>query len=309
MRPVSQFFSSSFILHPSCFSSLVHAPPSKFRTLLVLGRVSNLPTVWSNCLAGWWLGGGGRWSLLAWACVGTSLLYTAGMFLNDAFDATFDRQHRSSRPIPSGAITLSEVWWWGIALLVGGVASLAWMNLTTALLAVVLAGCIIIYDAFHKLVALAPVVMGICRCLVYVLAASLATEGVTGLAVWSGVALSLYIMGLSFLARKEALWAEVQLWPAVLLVAPIGLAVLADDNDYRSRGLMLSLVLLIWLLSSLRWIVGRAEPQVGKTVAKLLAGIVLVDLLAAPTLPQPWIFLFPLWFVMALLMQRLAPAT
>jgi hypothetical protein len=32
----------------------------KLRTLLVLGRVSNLPTVWSNCLAGWWLGGGGN---------------------------------------------------------------------------------------------------------------------------------------------------------------------------------------------------------------------------------------------------------
>ena len=28
---------------------------SQLRTLLILGRVSNLPTVWSNCLAGWWL--------------------------------------------------------------------------------------------------------------------------------------------------------------------------------------------------------------------------------------------------------------
>src|SRR5260221_167869 len=36
----------------------------KLRTLLILGRVSNLPTVWSNCLAGWWLGGGGNfWKL------------------------------------------------------------------------------------------------------------------------------------------------------------------------------------------------------------------------------------------------------
>src|SRR5881392_1903166 len=71
-------------------------PTPYWRTLLVLGRVSNLPTVWSNCLAGWLLGGGGRWALLAWACVGTSLLYVAGMFLNDAFDFNFDRQHRSN---------------------------------------------------------------------------------------------------------------------------------------------------------------------------------------------------------------------
>ena len=27
--------------------------------LLILGRVSNLPTVWWNCFAGWLLGGGG----------------------------------------------------------------------------------------------------------------------------------------------------------------------------------------------------------------------------------------------------------
>ena len=33
---------------------------SYLRTLLVLGRASNLPTVWSNCLAGWLLGEGGH---------------------------------------------------------------------------------------------------------------------------------------------------------------------------------------------------------------------------------------------------------
>ena len=31
-----------------------------WKTLLDLGRVSNIPTVWTNCLAGWLLGGGGR---------------------------------------------------------------------------------------------------------------------------------------------------------------------------------------------------------------------------------------------------------
>ena len=62
------------------------------RTLLLLGRISNLPTVWSNCLAGWILGGGGTALRLALLCLGASCLYIAGMFLNDAFDAEFDRQ-------------------------------------------------------------------------------------------------------------------------------------------------------------------------------------------------------------------------
>jgi 4-hydroxybenzoate polyprenyltransferase len=287
----------------------VNAPPSKLRTLLVLGRVSNLPTIWSNCLAGWWLGGGGKWSLLAWVCVGTSFLYVAGMFLNDAFDVGFDRQHRPTRPIPSGAISLKDVWIWGVAFLVIGIGSLAWMGKTTLLLGLVLAGAILVYDAFHKLLGLAPLVMGLCRFLVYVVAASVATDGVTGLAVWSGCALALYIIGLSFLARKEALWAPVAAWPAVLLAAPVVLALLTDDNELRGRAILLIAILLIWVTASLRFTVARAQPQVGKTVASLLAGIVLVDLLAAPNVPQPWIILFPIWFALALVLQKIAPAT
>src|SRR5205085_11052794 len=77
---------------------------SQLRTLLILGRVSNLPTVWSNCLAGWILGGGGQLGRLMVLCAGATFLYTGGMYLNDAFDAEFDLQHRPERPIPSGAI-------------------------------------------------------------------------------------------------------------------------------------------------------------------------------------------------------------
>ena len=73
------------------------------RALLILGRVSNLPTVWSNCLAGWWLGGGGNYANLLLLLLGATLLYAGGMFLNDAFDAEFDTQYRRARPIPSGA--------------------------------------------------------------------------------------------------------------------------------------------------------------------------------------------------------------
>src|ERR1043166_9840735 len=75
---------------------------SILRTFLILGRVSNLPTVWSNCLAGWWLGGGGEVGNLPFLFIGATLLYLGGMFLNDACDAEFDRQHRRERPFPSG---------------------------------------------------------------------------------------------------------------------------------------------------------------------------------------------------------------
>ena len=47
---------------------------TELRTLLILGRVSNLPTVWLNCLAGWRLGGGGNYWKLPFLLLGLSLL-------------------------------------------------------------------------------------------------------------------------------------------------------------------------------------------------------------------------------------------
>jgi len=95
--------------------------PPRLRTLLVLGRVSNLPTVWSNSLAGWWLSGQGNFWKLPFLFLGVSALYTGGMFLNDAFDAEFDRQRRPGRPIPSGAISAETVWAFGWSWLALGI--------------------------------------------------------------------------------------------------------------------------------------------------------------------------------------------
>jgi hypothetical protein len=52
----------------------------------------------------------------------------------------------------------------------------------------------------------------------------------------------------------------------------------------------------------------RQEPKVGHAVGRLMAGIIWVDLLAVGDLTQPWIGLFVLWFVLALLLQRYIPA-
>ena len=66
----------------------------KFRVWLVLARASNLPTVWSNCIAGCWLGGWNTPSALLLLCLSATLLYSGGMFLNDACDVAFDSQCR-----------------------------------------------------------------------------------------------------------------------------------------------------------------------------------------------------------------------
>ena len=78
----------------------------KWRTYLRLGRVSNLPTVWTNVLAGIVLAGGPlEPGTLAALVVALSLFYVGGMYLNDAFDRTIDARERPERPIPSGLIS------------------------------------------------------------------------------------------------------------------------------------------------------------------------------------------------------------
>src|SRR6266513_3001707 len=104
------------------------------RTFLVLGRASNLPTVWSNCLAGWLLGGGGTFRRFVLLCAGSTFLYLGGMYLNDAFDAQFDQQHRRERPIPSGLVGQEDVWRWGVGLLVLGFLALLFFGKTTLIL-------------------------------------------------------------------------------------------------------------------------------------------------------------------------------
>ncbi|HVR20889.1 MAG TPA: UbiA family prenyltransferase, partial [Polyangiaceae bacterium] len=90
----------------------------KLRTLLDLARISNLPTVWSNVLAGAVLGTTEvRASSVVVVGVAASLLYSGGMFLNDAFDAGVDARERPERPIPSGRIGKATVLALGFGML------------------------------------------------------------------------------------------------------------------------------------------------------------------------------------------------
>ena len=301
------------MIPPASNPSAATAPatPSRaplWRTLLVLGRVSNLPTVWSNCMAAWILGGGGNNHLLR-LCLGASLLYIGGMFLNDACDVWFDVRHRRERPIPSGHIDVRTVWALGIALLGGGFVLLATMSRTTAILALLLATCIVLYDYLHKEMEHAPVLMAACRFFLFLAAASAGGEGVTGLAVWSAVALFCYIVGLSYIARKESIPGLIRYWPCLLLLIPVLLAFLVNAGESRPGALILMAILALWILRSIRTTFWTTPRHIGRTVSSLLAGIVLVDLLAVAHVPRETGLIFIACFVAALIAQRFIPAT
>jgi UbiA prenyltransferase family len=282
----------------------------KLRTLLVLGRVSNLPTVWSNCLAGWWLSGGGSFRKLPLLLLGVSALYTGGMFLNDAFDVDFDRQRRSTRPIPSGAITEELVWVHGWSWMVAGVVLLIFCGKWTALATIALAVCIILYDATHKVITASPWLMGFCRFWVYVIAGTIGQADYNGRPIWYGAALALYIVGLSYVARRESFRGPVPYWPLIFLAAPVALAFLMNVDAARKPAIYLSVVLVCWILRCVRSVFFGGEMAVGRIVSGLLAGIIFVDWLAlASQCPIPLAAIFVILFVATLVLQRFIPAT
>jgi heme O synthase-like polyprenyltransferase len=281
----------------------------QLRTLLVVGRVSNLPTVWSNCLAGWLLAGGGSWMRFGLLCLGASSLYLGGMFLNDAMDQEYDARYRKERPIPSGLISIGEVWGWGLGWLLAGGLVLGLLGPATAILTLLLIGCVLLYDAVHKHVPFAPVLMGACRFMLYLVAASAAVKGVTGLAIWSGLALGVYVTGLSYFAARENTRRPVARWPSILLAAPILLAWIANAGSYQLRAILLSALMGVWILRCLRGTFWGETVNVGWTVGGLLAGICLVDMLAMAggTFFSGIMFVF--FFLLALILQRVVPAT
>jgi 4-hydroxybenzoate polyprenyltransferase len=231
------------------------------------------------------------------------------MFLNDAFDADFDRQHRPERPIPAGALSSKTVWVAGFVWLVVGAALLFATSKITGCLGLLLAISIVVYDAVHKRTAFSPLLMALCRFWLYVVSGSIGVRGPTGWVVGDGVALATYIVGLSYLARRESFSGPMRHWPLLFLAIPILVALIQAPSKHIEGVLLPPLVLCLWILRCLRSTLWSAERNIGRTVSGLLAGIVFVDWLAVADGPRELGFVFIALFLSALLFQRFVPAT
>jgi len=227
------------------------------RTYLLLARVSNLPTVWSNVLAGA-LGASAapgvrldQWATI-WIVLAASLFYTGGMFLNDACDARFDRTARPERPIPRGEVGRGEAIAIGGALLLLGEA-LLWPHVEALLLGAALVAAIVFYDIRHKGSRFAPIVMGACRGLVYLVRTS-ASGAVPGAVLAGGVLMTAYVAGLTVVARKsgaKARWLVPLLIAAISLVDAVFILVVAPGEPalalLAAGGFVLTLSLQRWV--------------------------------------------------------------
>ncbi|HVW23922.1 MAG TPA: UbiA family prenyltransferase [Polyangiaceae bacterium] len=256
---------------------------SRPRLYLKLGRVSNLPTVWTNVAAGIALAGGSfeRASALRLG-VALSLFYVGGMFLNDAFDRAIDARERPERPIPSGQIGATEVFAVGFGLLAAGLAGAAVVaaDLGASVAPVVLSGValavfILLYDSWHKQNPLSPVVMGLCRSAVYV-TAGLAAGGIPSHGLVTG-ALSggAYVVGLTFVARQENRKSFRAGATLLLLASP---ALLAIAHPTRGVVVWIALVVAVaWAVAAVAPLFRSGPVNVPRSVVRLIAGISLVD--------------------------------
>lgn len=305
---------------------------SQLRAWLELTRGANLPTVWSNVLIGFLVAvafgatmNASTAPALGALLLGASLLYTGGMFLNDACDVEWDRVHRPGRPIPSGRLSPRSVRIAAALALAAGAALLVGVSSSGPALAVlgILLVAILAYSRWHKGNALAPALMGLCRAalpLVGYLAFAPECDGCAQeserLVLAHAAALGLYTASISLLARHEATGGK----PPRAVGALAGLALLTVPASLLGVGSVNWPPLLVWTAGlgfGLAWTRARVA-DLGHRVAVRIAGLALLDY-------QAWLVIRPgfdradplamgglmllLFFGTALALRRLLPST
>lgn len=290
----------------------------RWRVALELGRVSNLPTVWTNALAGVVLAGadGVDWRFPA-LLVALSLFYVGGMYLNDAFDRKVDADERPERPIPRGAASARTVFTLGfgmlgaglLVLLVVGHAFAGGTGLHPALGGLALGVAIVVYDAWHKDNPLSPLLMGLCRVLVYATAGFAVTTVLPPLLTLGAAALLCHLIGLTYIAKQEHLDTVENFWPLLFLGAPPVYAAAASAFDSLT-GVLIWLALVGLLGFALSLLIRRGRGDVPRAVVSLIAGISLLDaLLIAATGAAALAWIAVLGFILTFALQRWVAGT
>jgi hypothetical protein len=288
-------------------------------TWLRLGRVSNLPTVWSNVLAGLALVGALEPEpsvVVLVLALALSTFYVGGMYLNDAFDRNIDRVERPNRPIPAGHASAAAVFTLGFGALAAGTALLGLVAARASGASPAKAVCsglamsafIVLYDAYHKQNPVSPLTMAACRVMIYVAVGFSVRQQLTPAVLLGIVCLACYLIGLTYAAKQEASNRLPLLWPLACLGVPVlsGAALAARQPSVWPFLVLLS-GWVVYALSFLRQGPRRAVPQ---AVVRLIAGISLLDaVLIAFTGASEWALVAAFCCLLTRVLQRFIPGT
>jgi 4-hydroxybenzoate polyprenyltransferase len=202
---------------------------------------------------------------VCWSAIASSIaLYAAGMVLNDVYDVEVDRAERPTRPLPSGAVSLSAASCvgyvlLGVGVLFAGVTSLLARSIFPVIIGILLVAAIWLYDRHAKKMFLGPVVMGMCRGLNWLLGMTAAGEVLITSEYFIPLGMSLYVCGITLFAKDEAGRSSVARLASASLVMLTGLITAGlyplvtpmhqfDENWNVGRSWMASGQLSTWLM-------------------------------------------------------------
>ena len=255
-----------------------------FYGYLTLARISNSPTVISNTLAGAALAGvlwpGSKIGFIAIAMV---LFYTAGMYLNDLLDYAIDCRERPERPLPAGLVSRPAATMVVIALFGTGSMLLWYAGPLSFLSGLVLIASIICYDCWHKQNPLSPLLMALCRLMVYITAfLAFSVQLVPALLIPGGL-LVFYVIGLTSIAKTENKPGMTSVSIVATLFLPAMYFTARQLQQPQWSTLLLILFFTAWVAYSISFAFRWPKRQIGRTVGQLIAGISLVDGLVLAT--------------------------
>jgi 4-hydroxybenzoate polyprenyltransferase len=138
-----------------------------------------------------------------WLSLSTVGLYGGGIIFNDVYDAELDRIERPERPIPSGKVKVFEASLLGGILLIFGVLMAFLYSQVSAIIAILIALCALLYDKAGKHHSFfGPINMGLCRGLNLLLGISIIPSTLNDL-YWLAIIPVIYISTITLISRGE----------------------------------------------------------------------------------------------------------
>jgi 4-hydroxybenzoate polyprenyltransferase len=318
---------------------------AKLKALLATGRVSNLPTVWCNCIAASLIlihhlnVAGFSWNLqltqlTILLIITSSFFYVGGCFMGDYNDSEFDAKHKPDRPVPAGILSKKSLLLIGLPLMMLAFAGaliipkvlFATTLMTNFLPVLFLSYCIQHYSRYHKRsLFIGLPLIGLCRFFLIIFAAAttsifihyspfmelnkmslrISPYLILPIILYAA-AVCIYTIAFASVARTESSDSPIT-WRNILryTMLALPLMVLITNQQFQLTTAIALIIYAYWLTYAFSFL----SKNKGKYVSKCLAGFCLLDACFVAQFGWQWLVICLILFLLSLALQRSVPAT
>lgn len=247
-----------------------------FRIWLSNSGLSLLPFIWSHCLAGWWLGGDGRWIQLLVVWIGCGSIFVGFSILESSLNKN-DKNSLVSldiKPISFASRSRKVC----VAIIVFGAMIMLLNSISAFITSLVLIATIYIRNLLTFRSRLASICFGFERLLLYIVGALEAQVGINGYVVIGGICIGMYVAAVAELKRiseTDSVFLKPVTW--LLILSPVIGSLLMNRGVYLAKAIIWDLVLVICVISiASQWKYKKGfTPEFGITA--LFIGVVIGD--------------------------------